>query len=242
MNQLLSAILLMDVPLIADSVKAVIAAGILISGAGISGIGGAYSESLLLLILNLFYLAMIIMMEFGLGVTLLIVRKTVENYIEKLECNTNCAATLDSLVLDYALPSAGLMLTIIVVEATMMYSAIKLCFSLRDTTKIIESVEGDVVQTVQMRNVEAPCQPYAPSPHPVFSPNLNCSSNRMHPAFSMESPLTRFPNNAPKPPQYNDLPPDQQLPPAYAEVVPTVLVNRPQRMEETGRQMTCNSV
>ncbi|GBM50110.1 hypothetical protein AVEN_166459-1, partial [Araneus ventricosus] len=40
----------------------------------------------------------------------------VENYIENKECNNDCAATLDSLVLDYALPSAGLMLTVIMIE------------------------------------------------------------------------------------------------------------------------------
>ncbi|GFQ91585.1 uncharacterized protein TNCT_468321, partial [Trichonephila clavata] len=116
MKQLLSALLLTDVPLIAQSVKAVIATGVFISVSGITGIGGAYSEILWLLLLHLITLGIIVAMEFGLGVTLLIVWKTVENYVSSLECDTDCAATLDSLVLDYALPSAGLMLTIIIVE------------------------------------------------------------------------------------------------------------------------------
>ncbi|GFY60943.1 uncharacterized protein TNIN_306091 [Trichonephila inaurata madagascariensis] len=154
MKQLLSALLLIDVPLIAQAVKAVIATGVFISVSGLTGIGGAYSEILWLLLLHLITLGIIVAMEFGLGVTLLIVWKTVENYVSKMECDTNCAATLDSLVLDYALPSAGLMLTIIIVEATMMYSAIKLWYSLRETLKVIECLEDDMVaQNVQMRNV-----------------------------------------------------------------------------------------
>ncbi|PRD33469.1 UNVERIFIED_CONTAM: hypothetical protein NCL1_17485 [Trichonephila clavipes] len=169
----------------------------------------------------------------------------VENYVSKMECDTNCAATLDSLVLDYALPSAGLMLTIIIVEATMMYSAIKLWSSLRETLKVMECLEDSMVdQNVQMRNVGTPCQLYASSPHPVFSPNMNCLSNRMHPAFSTEFtlPLYSMYEESPKPPEYDTLSPEQQLPPTFMEIVPAVLVNRQPRTEETGRQTTYNSV
>lgn len=245
MKQLLSALLLIDVPLIAQSVNALITTGGLISIAGITGVGGAYSETLWLLLLHLVALGIIVVMEFCLGVAILFVWKTVENYVSNLECNTDCAATLDSLVLEYALPSAGLMLTIIFVEAMMMYSAIKLYSFLRDAVKVIDCLEDDIVaQNVQMRNVGTPCQLYAPSPHPVFSPNLNCLSNRIHPAFSTESTLPLYSNyeESPKPPEYNTLQPDQQCPPTYMEVVPSVLVNRQPRTEETGIQTTSNSV
>ncbi|GFR04759.1 uncharacterized protein TNCT_53891 [Trichonephila clavata] len=127
----------------------------------------------------------------------------------------------------------------------MMYSAIKLCASLRETLKVIECLEDDIVaQNVQMRNVGTPCRLYAPSPHPVFSPNMNCLSNRIHPAFSMESTLPLYSNYeaSPKPPGYDALPPEQQLPPTYMEVVPAVLVNRQPKTEEMGRQTTYNSV
>ncbi|GFW49621.1 uncharacterized protein TNCV_2844021 [Trichonephila clavipes] len=93
-------------------------------------------------------------------------------------------------------------------------------------------------------SVGTPCQLYASSPHPVFSPNMNCLSNRMHPAFSTEFtlPLYSMYEESPKPPEYDTLSPEQQLPPTFMEIVPAVLVNRQPRTEETGRQTTYNSV
>ncbi|GFW49619.1 uncharacterized protein TNCV_2844001 [Trichonephila clavipes] len=141
MKQLLSALLLIDVPLIAQAVKAVIATGVFISVSGLTGIGGAYSEILWLLLL-----AMVAEWSWSRAHGSCCRAAVVDTF-------QNCAATLDSLVLDYALPSAGLMLTIIIVEATMMYSAIKLWSSLRETLKVMECLEDSMVdQNVQMRN------------------------------------------------------------------------------------------
>ncbi|KAF8787172.1 hypothetical protein HNY73_008796 [Argiope bruennichi] len=246
MKDLLSVLLLIDVPLIAQAVKAVIATGFFISVAGITGIGGACYETLWMILLHLVALGIIVVMEFGLGVTLLIVRKTVENYIANKECNNSCAATLDSLVLDYALPSAGLMLTIIIIEATMMYSAIKLWYHIKESPKVIESPIGDMaVQNVQMRNVGTPLPSYSTSPHPVFSPSLIYLPNRRHPVFATNSPLPRYPSHLEptKPPQYDSLSPDLQQPPTYMEVVPGALTNRASRMDEMDRRpASCNSV
>ncbi|GBN48920.1 hypothetical protein AVEN_88643-1 [Araneus ventricosus] len=53
MKDLLSVLLLIDVPLIAQAVKAVIATGFFISVAGVTGIGGACYETLWLILLHL---------------------------------------------------------------------------------------------------------------------------------------------------------------------------------------------
>ncbi|CAL1276957.1 unnamed protein product [Larinioides sclopetarius] len=246
MKDLLSVLLLLDVPLIAQAVKAVIATGFFISVTGVTGIGGACYETLWLILLHLVALGAIVVMEFGLGVTLLIVRKTVENYIANKECNNDCAATLDSLVLDYALPATGLMLTIIVIEATMMYSAIKLWYHIREAPKIIDASNiGTTTQNVQMRSVGTLLPSYSASPHPVFSPSLNYLPNRRHPAFATNSPLPWYQSHleSMKPPQYDTLSPDLQHPPTYMEVVPGTLINRTSRTDEMDRRpASCNSL
>ncbi|CAL1276958.1 unnamed protein product [Larinioides sclopetarius] len=196
-------------------------------------------------LLHLVALGAIVVMEFGLGVTLLIVRKTVENYIANKECNNDCAATLDSLVLDYALPATGLMLTIIVIEATMMYSAIKLWYHIREAPKIIDASNiGTTTQNVQMRSGTL-LPSYSASPHPVFSPSLNYLPNRRHPAFATNSPLPWYQSHleSMKPPQYDTLSPDLQHPPTYMEVVPGTLINRTSRTDEMDRRpASCNSL
>ncbi|GBN48918.1 hypothetical protein AVEN_88641-1 [Araneus ventricosus] len=155
---------------------------------------------------HLVALGAIVVMEFGLGVTLLIVRKT----------------------------------------ATMMYSAIKLWYRIREAPKIIETSSVDIAaQNVQMRSVGTPLPSSSASFHPVFSPSLNYLPNRRHPVFATNSPFSRYPSHleSMKPPQYDSLSPDLQHPPTYMEVVPGALTNRASRTDEMDRRpASCNSV
>ncbi|KAG8194498.1 hypothetical protein JTE90_013251 [Oedothorax gibbosus] len=233
MHQLSAALSLAAVPLVGHAVRAVIATGALVSIAGISGVAGvANGGSHLLILVHLFALGVIVITEFGVGVALLVVRRTIENYIGSLECNENCATTLDSIVLQYALPSAGLMLTIIIVEAMMMYCAIKVLSSLRECPKITEPSSSTFDHDVQMQSVASPIPNLLYSPHPdrtfMVSPNVHFPLDHS-PTFGA-SPMQAWytpdrdfaqrgctPSSA-KPPLYASLPQHMRLPPPpYAE-------------------------
>ncbi|XP_035231804.1 uncharacterized protein LOC118203636 [Stegodyphus dumicola] len=116
MKWALSLLFLTSIPIIAKAIEAVIATGFFISLAGLTGISGACYECMWLLIVHLASLGVIVIMEFSLGVTLMFVKNTIQSTVEKSDCSSFCATTLDAMVLDYALPSAGLMMTIIILE------------------------------------------------------------------------------------------------------------------------------
>ncbi|XP_054711610.1 uncharacterized protein LOC129221183 isoform X2 [Uloborus diversus] len=178
---------------------------------------------------HLFGLGAIVVMEFSLGVTLMIVKKTIENAIDSVTCNTVCESTLNALVLDYALPSAGLMMTIIVVEALMIYSSIRLYFHIRDKPKVSPATGGTsvVIQNVQMQNVAGPQQTYQPPLQQIHDPYVQFMAYPKQP-MSIEQPPVEHMVNPPdyaslsqqqpqqpqqqqiqqqsQPPQYNELP------------------------------------
>ncbi|XP_015930413.1 uncharacterized protein [Parasteatoda tepidariorum] len=218
--------LLMTVPVLAKAFKAVISTGFFVSVAGITGITGACYEILWLISVHLFFLAVIVIMEFALGVTLMVIKTTIESYIESDECSYSCAVTLDAVVLDYALPSTGLMMTIIIVEALMIYSAIHLYFHIRDSLKTGQSPRNS--PNLQMLDVSMPQSPFPHSPRPGYSPRLS-NSRLAHPMYSPNiTPGYPSPLFSPKPPEYMDFAlSSEQQPPSYFDVVPSDINRSP---------------
>ncbi|GIY57572.1 hypothetical protein CEXT_312631 [Caerostris extrusa] len=172
----------------------------------------------------------IVIMEFAAGATLLIVRNTVKNYVTRLECSNECPATLDNLVLNYSLPVAGLLVGIILVEVVMMYIAMKMWMLARELSKTTETPSIDVAQNVQMRSVGSRSwlPSFGVSPIPGPSPRGNYLHNRTHTPLACYADFDGFS----KPPQYETLPPDMQLPPTYMEIAPGALANRTPTSEQ----------
>lgn len=213
------ASLLLNAPSIAQTFKAVISTGFFISTAGLTGIFGAGYEILWLILVHFFFLTVIVIMEFSLGVTLMFIRTTIENYIETPECNNSCAATLDAVVLDYVVPSSGLMMSIIIVEGLMIYGTMRLYFHIRDTRKSAELASRQT-HNLQLQNVPATQPEFPPSPrlsYPHTPSYMNRAQSRISP---YPSPQYHSPQLIAKSaPQYYPSV-DQQLP-SYYEAVPS---------------------